>query len=412
MLFLAFRHLLSRKRQTLLTLGGILLGTAGYIVISGLMLGLREFILDQLVNNNAHIFISAREEYLTDHGLDSSLFGRTARVFWPVPPSGRKDSARIQNPQGWYKRLEADPRVFAYSPQLTSHVILTRANATANGTFIGCDPRKREQVTTIRNFMVIGSFSDIAGGGNRLIAGVGLLKKLGARVGTTINVASGRGASVPFKVLGSFRTGIQELDDIILYGDLADVQKINQTPSQVNEIAVRLHNVITARRTAEDWQAITNEKVQSWDQVNANFLSVFRMQDFVRYAIVTVILLVAGFGIYNILSMLVNQKRREIAILRSMGYLPSEIIFLFFTQGLVLGILGSASGCIVGYAACRYLQTLPFNAGLGSGNLMVSFNPSFYITGFAFATAASALASILPARAAGKLTPVEIIRSD
>ena len=136
------------------------------------------------------------------------------------------------------------------------------------------------------------------------------------------------------------------------------------------------------------------------------------MQDFVRYAIVTVILLVAGFGIYNILSMLVNQKRREIAILRSMGYLPSEIIFLFFAQGLVLGLLGSLAGCIFGYAACRYLQTLPFASGLGSGNLMVSFRPSFYVTGFAFATAASAIASILPARAAGKMTPVEIIRSD
>lgn len=412
--FLALRHLLSRKKQTALTLGGILLGTAGYIVISGFMLGFREFILDQLVNNNAHVLISAREDFLSDHLLDKEFFGDAAHVFWPVPPSGRKDSARLQNPEGWYRRLDADPRVYAYSPQLTSQVIVTKTQVTLNGTLIGCNPTRRQEVTNIRDYMVAGKFADIAGGGNRLIAGTGLLKKVGARVGSTLNLSSGKGAPVPFKIVGAFETGIQQVDDVTLYGDLVDVQRINETPSRVNEIAVRLKDVTGARRVAEDWQTTTREKVQSWDQINAHFLSVFRIQDFVRYTMVAVVLLVAGFGIYNILNMLVTQKRREVAILRSMGYLPSQVLSLFFTQGLVLGLIGGAIGMLVGYIACLYLQTLPFEGpgGGGPGHFMISFHLRFYTAGFVMAVLASAVASILPARAAGKLTPVEIIRSE
>jgi lipoprotein-releasing system permease protein len=330
-----------------------------------------------------------------------------------VPPSGRKDSARLQDPHGWYRRLDADPRVAAYSPQLTAQVIVTRARASANGTLIGSVPEKRERVTNLRAHMIEGRLADVAGGGNRLVGGIDLLTKVGARIGSTVNVTSGRGAPVPFKVVGSFRLGVKQLDESLLFGDLPDVQSIMASPSQVNEIAVRLKDVSQARAIATDWQNTTREKVQSWDQSNANVLSVFRIQDFVRFTMVTIILLVAGFGIYNILNMLVSQKRREIAILRSMGYLPSEVLFLFFIQGVILGLIGGALGCAVGYVSCLYLQTVPFNGPeLGTGRFLISFSPLFYIGGFVMAVVASAIASLLPARSAGRMTPVEIIRSE
>src|SRR5688572_19270251 len=128
MFFLAIRHLLSRRRQTILTLFGIFLGSMGYILVSGFMLGFREFIIDQLVNNDAQVRVFAREEYVTRQLLDKSFFrDQFLHVFWKSSPSGRKDSARIENPQGWYKRLQADPRVEAFSPQLSAQVVLTRA---------------------------------------------------------------------------------------------------------------------------------------------------------------------------------------------------------------------------------------------------------------------------------------------
>jgi lipoprotein-releasing system permease protein len=412
--FLAIRYLLYRKRQTLLTLSGILLGTAGFIVISGFMLGFRLYILDQLVNNDAQVRISAREEFLTEHSLDRSLFRDAGYVFWSVPPAGRKDSDRIQDPQGWYRRLDADPRVVAYAPQLSTKVILTYSSAKIAATLIGCNPAMRAKVTNIERYMVNGRFADISGRGNHVVAGQALLDKLGSRVGAVIRVASPNGLLVPCKVAGSFKTGIQPIDETTVYGDLFDVQRIDQRPNEVNEIAVRIARPDQARAVAADWQATAVERVQSWDQINANFLSVFRIQDFVRYTMVAVILLVAGFGIYNVLNVLVTQKRREIAILRSMGYLPGEILSLFFIQGLLLGLAGGAFGLLIGYGVCLYLQTLPFPDGTigGTGKFLVSFQPSIYVQGFFLALGASAVAGLLPARAASKFTPVEIIRSE
>lgn len=411
MFFLAIRHLLFRKRQTVLTLLGILLGAGAYVTISGFMLGFRTYLIDQLVNNDAHIRVSAREVFLDERSFDPYLFRGVAHVFWAVPPSGREDNARIEDPEGWYRRLDADPRVQAYSPQLTAQVILTRAKATLAARLIGSDPERQEQVTTIQDYMTSGKFSDIAAGGNRVIAGEGVLKKIGARISESVLVSIGSGQSVPCKIIGSFNLGIRTVDDTTLFASLSDVQTINRTPSQVNEIAVRLKEVAEAADVATHWAETSSEKVQSWDQANANFLSVFRMQDIIRYMMIVTILVVAGFGIYNILNMVVSQKRREIAILRSMGYEPRDIVFLFFVQGALLGAIGGLLGIGVGYLVCRYIETLPAIGHMGGqGHMIVSFQPRIYVIGYVLALFASVVASVLPARAAGSLAPIDVIR--
>ena len=125
MFFLAFRHLSSRRRQTLLTLTGITLGTAAYIAISGMMLGFQDFIIDQLVNNDSHVRISAREEMLEPDSLTDDFFGTEHSVRWLKPPSGRRDNSFILAPGHWIGRLERDERVSAFSPQLIVQGIAT-----------------------------------------------------------------------------------------------------------------------------------------------------------------------------------------------------------------------------------------------------------------------------------------------
>jgi lipoprotein-releasing system permease protein len=112
--------------------------------------------------------------------------------------------------------------------------------------------------------------------------------------------------------------------------------------------------------------------------------------------------------------MTVMQKKKDIAILHSMGYQSRDIVALFFAQGLVVGVIGTICGLIVGYVVCSYLATLPFSGGTmgsGSGLMMVSFNAKIYWQAGVLGILSSTIASILPARAAGKFTPIEIIRS-
>lgn len=414
MIFLALRYLLARRRQTLLTFLGIFLGTAAYVSISGFMLGFQGYTVDQLVNNNPHISIQAREEFLADHSLDRAFFDdQYLHVFWDPPPSGRKDSAMVENPQSWYERLKDDPRVVAYSPLLTAPVIFTNGKAKWSTSLIGCDAIQQQRVTTIGTYVIEGRFADIAAGGNRLAIGEELRKKLGVRLSQNVMVSLASGQPTPFKVVAIFKTG-NLVWDLQAYGAIADVQKVNRTPNQVNEIGVRVNDYTHAAAMANAWQTISLEKVRSWDQINSGVFAIFRIQDAVRYLTIGTILVVAGFGIYNVLNMTVIQKRKDIAILRSMGFLTRDIVWLFFSQGLVLAVTGGALGLLVGYGVCLYLQTIPFTAsplGEGSGFLNISFNPAIYLQAALLALASSSFASVLPARAAGKLAPIEIIRA-
>ncbi len=414
MISLALRYLFSRPRQTILTLLGIFFGAAAYVTISGFMLGFRYYLIDQLVNNSAHILIQSREDFLTERSLDDSFYGSVyLHAFWAVPPSGRKDSAIVENPQSWYLRLKHDTRVAAYSPQLTAPVIFANGKANFSSILIGCDPLQQQKVTTVGKFVTEGKFEDLAAGGNRIIIGSELKKKLGVEVYQNVLISLANSPPVPFKVVGIYRTG-NRLADVNAYGSLGDVQKVNGKLNQVNAIAVKLFDHTLAAGIATTWAAIGPEKVESWDQINSNLFDVFRIQDMVRFMSIGAILIVAAFGIYNVLNMTVMHKRQDIAILRSMGFDTGDILWLFFSQGLMLGVSGSVLGLAFGYATCLYLQTIPFTGGpmaIGSGYLMVSFDPAIYVQAALLALISSCLASVLPARAAGKLTPIEIIRA-
>lgn len=414
MLFLAWRHLLSRKRQTILTLLGIVLGATAYVVITGFFLGFQGFLIDQLINNDAHVHITSREDILTEHGLDKDFYGdKYTHVFWLSPPAGRKDTSRIENPPAWYMRLAADPRVKAYSPQLTAQVILRQAKNTVSANLVGCEPAEQIKVSNIADYMQEGKLTDLSAGGNRLIVGKGLLDKLGARVSQIVMVATGDGTPVPFKIVGYFKTGITLFDDTRAYSTLSDVQRVNGTPGVINDIAIRLTNYSTAARLADTWATMSVDKVRSWDQINANFFSVFKIQDVMRYIVIAIILIVAGFGIYNVLNITVTQKQKEIAILRSMGFDSNDVIYLFFSQGLILGICGGLIGMGAGYGICRYLETVRFGGGPlgGAGYLKIYLDVAIFVEAMALALFSSSIASILPARAASKLTPIEIIRA-
>jgi lipoprotein-releasing system permease protein len=415
MIFLSLRHLLSRKRQTVLTLLGIVLGATGFVAISGFMLGFQEFLLDQLINNDAHIRISAREDRVDNSTARRDLYPQlNGMIAWIVPPSGVRSEPKIENPKGWEDLLSKDPRVEAYSLQFSAQVIFRVGALTANARLIGSEPEKQVRVTNIESYVKDGRFPELNTGGNRVFLGEGLIRKLGAANGSTVLVSSGKNTPVPFKVIGVFATGTKQLDDTTAFGYLNDVQRLADQPNEINSIAVRLLDFTRARDIASSWQSFKPDQVQSWDEINANFLNVFRIQDATRYLMIAVILIVAGFGIYNILNVVVSQKKKEIAILRAMGFEQRDIVRIFLYQGMILGIGGSLIGCGLGYLACLGLEQISFGSGPIGGastKLKVSFDPMIYVRAFVFGSMAAILATLLPARSAGKLTPIEIIRS-
>ena len=207
---------------------------------------------------------------------------------------------------------------------------------------------------------------------------------------------------------------MKALDETRVFGALRDVQQLNQTPSRISDIAIRLKDVNLAADLASTYNLIGQEKVQSWDQSNEGIMSVFTTQDIVRNSMTISILIVAGFGIYNILSVAVTNKRREIAILRSMGFEPKDITYLFLVQGIILGLIGGTIGVFLGLGVSFAMSKIEISAnrGLGGNHMMVSFAYMIYVKSFFLALFSSCFASYFPARSAGKLEPIDIIRGE
>jgi lipoprotein-releasing system permease protein len=412
MIFLSLRHLMARKKQSFLILLGITIGTAAYVAISGMMIGFQTFILEQLVNNEAHIRISSREDILT--ALEMNAFPEVDHLFWSIPPSGRKDSTKIEYPMGWFLKLDSDEDVAAYSPQVVAQVIFSQAKVTRSGRIIGSQFERQMKVTNIEKYMKNGSFKDLGHSGNRLIIGSKLMEQLGTRLSETIFIATGNEAPQPFKIVGVFETGIRGIDEGTTFISLVDAQKLRGRPSEITDIAVRLFDPSKAQEISDFWKLSTTDKVLSWQESSASILSVFKTQDIVRNSMTIAIIVVAGFGIYNILSILVNQKKRDIAILRSMGFTPNDIVKLFFNQGLLLGLVGGIIGLFLGNIICHIMAQIEVVPGRMSGpgnKMIISFTSIIYIKAFSIAMLSSVFSSIIPAREAGKLAPMEIIRA-
>lgn len=410
MWFLALRHLTARKRQTLVTLLGVALGVGAFISFSSIMLGFQTFIIDQLVNNDAHVRISAREEPISVQKMSTQFYPQGEQVFWIVPPSGRRDNTKIQDPLSWFRKLDQDNRVLAYSPQLKTQAIFSKGSITKAGSIIGSQAEKQVRISNIEKYIIEGSFDSISRGGNRIVLGSGLADKLGVRLGDIVQLSTGRNMTMPFKVSGLFLFGINTVDDSVGYTSLVDAQTANATPSLVTDIGIRLVDVQYAADFANDLSFFSQDKVLSWDQSNASILSVFTLQDFTRIFISAAIMIVAAFGIYNILSILVNQKRKDIGILRSIGFDRSDIVTLFTIQGFILGVVGGFLGLMLGFLISAGMTTLDFQGGM-MNRLMISFQWETYAIGFLAAIISSVVSSILPARSAGKLEPIEIVRS-
>ncbi len=413
MFFLSWRQLIARKKQTFLILIGVSLGTTLFITISGLQLGMRQYMMDHLLNNTSHILISGAERMIDATEVKSVFYPENSNVRWILAPFGKREEVRLENYQGWYQRFMSDPEVRDFSPRLSTNAILSNGLFTASVGLVGTVPERHLRVTSVASYMKEGSFKDLQSGASNIVLGSKVSENLGARVGQVINVSTGRSLMRPFKVVGIVHFGSEQVDGSIAYAELNHVQILSKSPGRVSEIAVALYDIDKANEKALEWKMMGTDKVQDWQEANKMFLEIINVQDYTRYFITIAILVVAAFGIYNVLTIMINQKRKEIAILRAIGYGPQRIMQLVVYQGILLGFAGGALGLTLGFLLCYIVGHIDLNIELGgSHNLMIDYSPKTYLIGFVAANVASIVASYFPAHGASKLSPMEIIRSE
>jgi lipoprotein-releasing system permease protein len=215
------------------------------------------------------------------------------------------------------------------------------------------------------------------------------------------------------KVVSITATGITTIDDNRAMVNLRTAQKLmNKDKLYITDINLKLTDVDRAEEMSEKLQKTFGLKAESWKEANANVFSVFKIQNIVTYLVIISILIVAGFGIFNILMMMIYEKMTDIAVLKSVGYKNRDIRNIFMVEAVVIGLAGGILGLCLGFVVSYFVSKIEVRlAGLVTlDHLTINFDPNFYAAGFIFAIVTTALAGYFPALKASKVDPVDIIR--
>jgi lipoprotein-releasing system permease protein len=326
--------------------------------------------------------------------------------------------------------------VVAASPSIYGQVMLTSGPRVSGVVVRGVDPDRVNRVVDIERYMKEGSLQNLKQqqplqiqGRTILLPGViigtRLANQLGVFLGSPIQVVSPLGSPtaigvIPkvrrFVVVGIFDSGMSEIDSTLVYMNLSDAQKFFELGDAVTNIEIRVQDVYRAQSVAQDIQRQLGFPylTEDWSRLWPNLFSALRLEKTVYFLVLLLMVLIGAFNIISTLIMVVMEKRKDIAILQSMGASRDSIRRIFLIKGCVIGVVGTLLGVFLGLAICMLIQKyrfieLPKDVFLISTVPVRIYLSNFLLVGFA-SLVVCLLASIYPARQAAKLDPVEIIR--
>ena len=405
---IALKHLSKRKRQTGVSLLGVALGVGFFIAIAALMQGFQKYFISKVIDVSPHIVM--KDEYrLPPPQAVVLAFPGAALSLTGLKP---KDELRgIKNGKAKLAIISRLPGVAA-SAVLRGQIILRYGSKDVSAGVIGIDPLRERRVTKIEDDLIEGNLDGLYTTANGIILGEGLAAKLGAEMGDMLTTLSTAGVVLKVKVVGIFNTGITSLDNGQAYALIKKVQVLQGRVNVVNEIRLRLDDLERAEPLARQLERRFAYRTESWKESNRNVLGIFVIQNGIMYSTTGAILLVAAFGIFNIISTVVLEKRQDIAILKSLGLTSRDIELIFLLEGLLVGVTGSLLGWLVGYGLIELLGSIRFEIEgfVRTEGFRLDYSFVNYLIGGAAAVLAASLAAFLPARKAAHLDPVEIIR--
>ena len=395
-LFIAFQYLFSRKKQSILAIIGVLLGVSIFIVMISFMTGVNSFLDDAVFNGSPDIIVSTKADTI-----------KTKTIF------DRKVST-LKKTKDIELLLNKNANVEAFSHQVISPAILISDNQQLPVSINGIAPEKEKHMADLNRRLISGQgFSSLKPSANTILLGTSLAKRLDVEVGDNLNMILPNGKRNQLQVSGIFSFGITTIDNIRTYvnsdilHNLLDIE--NKKPTHIH---IKLKNRENLAITSELEDNTNNIKLINWQENNKTIVVGNKVRNVLTWSISFALLLIAGFGIYNILNITVIQKRKDIAVLKTMGYTSSDIVAIFLVQSFIIGVLGSILGGVFGYIISYVISKTPLDTAdfIIVDTYPVLFNSLYYILGISFGILTSLFAGYFPSRKASKVDPVSIIR--
>jgi lipoprotein-releasing system permease protein len=409
-LFIGLRYLRARRQETFISLItvisvlGVMIGVMTLNVVMAVMTGFEETLRDRLLGINAHIALLKSGDQLSEY---------------------KELLQQVVKQEG----------VVAASPAIYGQVMLTSGSRVSGVVVRGVDPDRVNAVVDLQRYMKQGSIAGLKQQNpvqlqDRTITLPGVLMgerlaaQLGLFVGSPVQVVSPLGSPtaigvIPkvrrFVVTGLLNTGMSEIDSTLVFMGLADAQKFFELGDAVSNIEIRVDDVNQSREIADRIQLQLGFPyiTEDWTRLWPNLFSALQLEKTVYFLVLLLMVLIGAFNIISTLVMVVMEKRKDIAILMSMGATRASIRKIFLLKGFIIGIVGTTLGLLLGLLVCTLIAQYRFE--LPKDVFLISTVPvRIYFSNFMIVTVASfivcLLASIYPARQAAKLDPVEIIR--
>ena len=408
--YIAYRHLVMRQRQTLVATSGVAVGVGFFLAVSALMVGSQTDFVKTLIDAAPHIIIyDELRSPSPQPGLRAFGAGDKGGA---VEVRGVKQRNEVRGIKEWQRLLaevNAVPGAVG-SPSLSGAVTLRLGGRDEPLGVIGVEPAIEAQVSTIADKLRVGHLDDLEKVQGGLIIGEEMARRLGLGLGDIVGATSAGGTTKSLRIVGLVKKGNSQIGGSSGYMLLREAQSLLGRPFIINRIGVHLGDAYAAEALSQRLEASYGYKAESWQERSADFLALLLTRNVIMYTVVSAILLVASFGIYTAVSNSVADKRRDIAIMRSMGFSQGDLQLIFVIEGMALAIIGVLLGWLLGLGLMTVLGSISFNVG-GEVQYM-PLDRGF--RQYAIAAGASLLAGVfaawLPARKASAVDPVDILR--
>lgn len=405
-------HLLrARLKQTIVAAVGVTFGIAMFISLVSFIHGLNDLLDGLMLNRTPHVLLY--NEIKPSEKQPVSLDGdykNNVNFIHSIKPKDRGKS--IYNGKTIIKVLKEDARVIDVAPKVTTPVFFNSGTIEISGIVNGIDVLPEEKLFKISDYIIEGKVADLLQN-NSIIIGKGLADKMLLSKGDIIKITTSKGNLASLKIVGISEIGIAEIDNTMSYTSLATVQKIlGETTNYITDIQIKLFDMASAPAVAKEFRDKFNLDTIDYQTANSQFETGSTVRSIISYAVGVVLLIVAGFGIYNILNMMIYEKMDSIAILKATGFSGNDVKWIFVSLSIIIGLAGGLFGLLFGYIFSSIIDVIPFEtASLPTiKTYPINYNPLFYVIGITFALFTTTIAGLFPALKASKVDPVEIIR--
>jgi lipoprotein-releasing system permease protein len=407
---IASRFLTAKKRAMLMSLSCIVLGVGLFVVTQATTSGFEQFFIKTILGTNGAIRVEDRIQD-TMQSMEAGGQGSNSNFQISMRGQGKKYIEGIEEPKLLIDALRRFDNVAGVSEVLHGPVIIRSSFKSESVRAYGINLDDQLRVSDLGNQIVQGSLGDYRGKPSGALLGREMANRLQLAVGDSFLLET-QGEARRYRVSAIYETGVSDIDRVRVYLHMGETRSLLKRPTGASFIQVSLFDKDRAPQDALHMESVLQYSAASWQEREKTWLEVFRALRISTAITVSVFTLIAGLAMFNTLAMIVMEKTKEIAILRSMGYTRRDISRIFLWQAAIVLMIGTISGWVLGAIVTYAISSLPIRIRgiFATDRFIVSWSLWHYVAATATAILMVMAASLIPARRAARLEPGDVIR--